>query len=96
MDTGWLGGRLSPNLWGSMSMEEFKWNYTFNMPIIWLLLLGIESGARRLELGLVLTKAKKPRDKFQRIGCFHIWKGPFDDGPFLEHSTLEKSSIFIV
>jgi hypothetical protein len=96
MDTGRLGGRLSPNLWGSMSMEEFEWNYTSNMPIIWLLLLGIESGARPLELGLVLTKAKKSRDKFQRIGCFHIWKGPFDDGPFLERSTLEKSSIFVV
>jgi hypothetical protein len=94
----WMDTRerpLSPNLWGSMSMEEFEWNYTSNMPIIWFLLLGIESGARPLELGLVLTKAKKSRDKFQRIGCFHIWKGGWS-GPNLEISTLKISSIFIV
>jgi hypothetical protein len=84
----WMDGPLSPTLWDSMSMEEFEWNHTLNMPIIWFLLLGLDALGG---LGLVLTKAKQSSDKFQRIGCFYIEKEPI-----LENLNLEKSSIFIV
>jgi hypothetical protein len=52
----WMGGPLSPAPWDSKSMEEFEWNYTLNMPIIWFLLLGLDSIGG---LGLILTKAKQ-------------------------------------
>jgi hypothetical protein len=84
----WMGGPLSPALWDSISTEEFEWTYTLNMPIIWFLLLGLDSIRG---LGLVLIKVKQSSDKFQRIGCFHIGKGST-----LENLSLEKSSIFIV